>query len=68
MPTPDADIGRPTAHADGCMVITRVPVRCEIGQRQAEMGHREAREWAYRILTAANEAERYEWLKAAEMK
>lgn len=68
MPTPTEDIGAPTAHADGANVVTRVPVRCEIGQREASMDHRGAREWAYRILSAANEAERYEWMQAAEMK
>ena len=68
MPTPTEDIGAPTAHADGCMVVVRVPVRCEIGQRHAEMHWREAREQAYRMLAAANEAERHEWMQAAEMK
>lgn len=65
MPAPDDDIGQPAAHADGANVRTRVPVRCETGQRRAEMHWREAYQFASAIMRACGEAEAHEYNSAA---
>lgn len=68
MPTPNADIGHPTAWADGETVRVKFPVRCETGQREAEMNTDEARRFANAVMIACNNAEREAWIKSAEEK